>query len=45
MHLGSVPFSTPFSNNVMNALRPRKVKILILEVYAGTTNPEEHLVA
>jgi len=39
-----MPFTIPLSIEVMNSLRLRKVKILNLELYNGTTNPEEKLV-
>ena len=43
MHHGSTPFTTPFSSEIMHATRTRKVKILNLGLYDGTTDPEEHL--
>lgn len=43
VHPGSILFATPFSDEVMNTPRPRNVKIPNLELYDGTTNPEEHL--
>ena len=40
---GSVPFSTPFSVEVINAPTFGKVKMPNLELYNGTMDPDEHL--
>ena len=40
-HLGSVLFVMPFSDIIMNAPRPRKVKIPSLELYNGNMDHEE----
>ena len=39
----TLPFSTPFSAEISNALRYGKVKMPTLELYDGTADPEEHL--
>ena len=41
-YLGALSFATPFSREIMDALRLRKVKVLNLELYDRTTHPEEH---
>ena len=38
-----VTFSAPFSAEVINAPMLGKVKLPTLELYDGTTDPEEHL--
>jgi len=38
-----VPFSTPFSTEIINASKFDKVKMAIVKLYDGTTDPEEHL--
>lgn len=40
-HSGSMLFAMPFSDIIMNAPRPRKVKIPILEMYDGNMDHEE----
>ncbi|XP_021855733.2 uncharacterized protein [Spinacia oleracea] len=37
--------STPFSEDIMNALKEPKVKTPTIEAYDGTTDPDMHLVA
>jgi len=37
------PLSTPFNAEIINALRYEKVKMPTMDLYDGTTNPEEHL--
>ena len=37
------PFSTAFIAEIVNAPRYRKVKIPTMDLYDGTTDPEEHL--
>jgi len=37
------PFSTPFSAKIINAPHYRKVKMPTMDLYDGTTDPEEHL--
>jgi len=39
----TLPFSTPFSAEIINALCHGKVKMPMVDLYDGTTNPEEHL--
>ena len=39
---GDVPFSTPFSAKIINAPRYGKVKMPTMDLYDGTTDPEEH---
>jgi len=39
----ALPFSTPFTAEIINNLRYGKVKIPTLDLYNGTTDPEEHL--
>ena len=38
-----LPFSTPFSAEIINTARYEKVKIPTGDLYDGTTDPEEHL--
>jgi len=38
-----LPFSTPFSAEVINAPRYGKIKMPTMDLYDGTTDPEEHL--
>jgi len=40
---GPVPFSIPFSVEILNASCYNKVKTPTVDVYKGTTDPEEHL--
>ena len=40
---GPTPFSTPFSAEVIDAPKLGKVKMPIVELYDGSTDPEEHL--
>jgi len=40
---GTVPFSIPFRAKIMNALCYGKVKMPTMDLYDGTTDPEEHL--
>ena len=37
-----LPFSTPFSVEIINAPHYRKVKMPTIDLYDGTTDPEEH---
>ena len=37
------PFSTTFCAEIINAPRCGKVKMPMVDLYYGTTNPEEHL--
>jgi len=39
----ALPFSTPFSTEVIDASCHGKVKMPTLDLYDGTTDPEEHL--
>jgi len=39
----ALPFSTPFSAEIINALCHVKVKMSTSDLYDGTTGPEEHL--
>ena len=41
--MGLVPFSTPFSAEIINALRCDKVKMPTMDLYDGATKLEEHL--
>ena len=36
-------FSTPFTTKIINAPHYRKVKMPTIDLYNGTTDPEEHL--
>ena len=39
----ALPFSTPFSTEIINAPRYGKVKMPMLDLYGGTTDLKEHL--
>ena len=39
---GPVPFSALFSTKIINAPRNGKAKIVIMDIYDGNTNREEH---
>ena len=39
----ALPFFTPFSAEIINALRYGKVKMPTLDLYDGTVDPEEHM--
>ena len=41
--MGSIPFSTLFSAEIVNAPRYRKVEMPTVDLYDGTTDPKEHL--
>ena len=41
--MGSVPLSTSFSIEIINAPCYSKVKMPTVELYNGTIDPEEHL--
>ncbi|XP_010681931.1 uncharacterized protein LOC104896836 [Beta vulgaris subsp. vulgaris] len=43
--MGNLGFSTPFDENIMRALTPRKVKVPPIDHYDGTTDPIDHLAA
>jgi len=40
---GPVLFCTPFSAEIVNVLHYGKVKMPTVDLYDGTTDPEEHL--
>ena len=37
------PFSAPFSTKIINSPRCGKVKMPMVDLYDGSTDPEEHL--
>jgi len=41
--VGAVPFSTPFSAQIINTPRYGKVKMPTMDLYDGATDPEKHL--
>ncbi|XP_010665814.1 uncharacterized protein LOC104883066 [Beta vulgaris subsp. vulgaris] len=43
--MGNLGFSTPFDENIMRVLTPRKVKVPPIDHYDGITNPIDHLAA
>ena len=43
VQMGTIPFSYPFSLEIINAPRYGKVKMPTVELYDGTTDLEEHL--
>ena len=36
-------FATPFSWEIIEAPRPKKVKMSSVELFEGTSNPDDHL--
>ena len=41
--MGPIPFSTTFSAKIINAPLYGKVKMPTMDMYDGTTDPEEYL--
>ena len=41
--MGAILFSTPFSPKIVNAPQYEKVKMPTVDLYDGTTDPEEHM--